>query len=398
MTQRLALKAKQIVTPFRTIADGVVVLQGERIAQVGAAAAVPLEPGVATRDFGACTIAPGLIDIHAHGYGGHNAGESVETTLEIARAFLASGVTSFLATTSMALTLEGVLEQLRIARAAMKENATGAEILGLHEEGPFISRAGKGPWDRYAPSGLSAGKMARDPSVRELHQMVEAAEGSLRMMSLAPELPGALEVIREMAHLGLIASAAHTTASYQETMAAVEAGMRCATHLYNGMRRQDHREPGVIEAVLTCDALKAEIIGDGLHVLPPAMEMALRCKGVDGIILVTDSYKLAGLPNGTYHDETGREIVKEDDKAYVPGWSLAGSVSPLHRNVRNVVQLLGRPLTQALQLATVNPARLLGVDDRKGSLEPGKDADVVVLDEEWRVRATVCKGRFLYEA
>lgn len=240
--------------------------------------------------------------------------------------------------------------------------------------------------------------MARDPSLNEVHQMIEAADGAIMIMSIAPELDGALKVIRELARMNVVASVAHTAASYAETMAGVEAGLKSATHLYNGMRRQDHREPGVIEAVLACDDLKAELIGDCIHVHPPAMDIALRCKGVDGIVLITDSSTLAGMPNGTYEDIHGREIVKDNEKAYIPGWTLAGSVTTLSQNVHNVVARVGYPLADALKLATVNPARLISVADRKGSLEVGKDADIIVIDDELKVYATMVKGRFVYEA
>ena len=174
--------------------------------------------------------------------------------------------------------------------------------------------------------------------------------------------------------------------------------MKSATHLYNGMRRQDHREPGIIEAVLTCNDMVAEMIGDGIHVHPPAMDVALRCKGIEGIVLVTDSYTFAGMPNGTYQDDSGREVVKTDMEAQVTGWTLAGSVSTLSRNVRNVVEQVSISLQDALRLATVNPARLIGVDDHKGSLEAGKDADLIVIDERVSVHATMVGGRFVFEA
>lgn len=395
---RLALRSERLITPLDTIGKGIILIEDGRIAQIGAEADVSLSEDVMIRDFGDKIIAPGLIDIHGHGYGGVMVGQSVEATLQVARSFATNGTTSFLPTTGMAPTLEGILEQLRHVVAAMKEDSKGAEILGIHQEGPFISKAGRGKWDRYPPSGASAGRTARDPSVDEVHRMMEAADGAMMIMSIAPELEGALGVIRELARMNVVASAAHTAASYAETMAGVEAGLKSATHLYNGMRRQDHREPGVIEAVLACDDLKAELIGDCIHVHPPAMDIALRCKGVDGIVLITDSSTLAGMPNGTYKDNLGREIIKDDDKAYIPGWTLAGSVTTLSRNVHNVVARVGYPLADALKLATVNPARLIGVADRKGSLEVGKDADLILIDDEVKVYATMVKGRFVYEA
>ena len=204
-------------------------------------------------------------------------------------------------------------------------------------EAPFLSASSGTKWDRYPPSGFSAGKMVRLPYIKELHEYIVAAEGQIRVIAIAPELEGAIEAIREMSQMGIVPSAAHTCASYAEIMVAIDAGLKSATHLYNGMRRQDHREPGVIEAVLTSDEISAEIIADFEHILPPAIEIALCCKNVEQLFLVTDNTKYAGLPDGIYSDDQGRQIVKEQFRAYLPGWSLAGSVSPYHKNLKNQI-------------------------------------------------------------
>ena len=161
------------------------------------------------------------------------------------------------------------------------------------------------------------------------------------------------------------------------------------------MRRQDHREPGVIEAGLVSDDIMAELIADCIHVLPSALDVAVRCKGVDKLILISDTLKYAGLPSGTYVDELGREIVKDDERAHIPGWTLAGSISPLNRNVRNMIQRVGVSLPDAIKMASVNPARLLGFGDRKGSLEAGKDADLIVIDDDINVYAAMRKGKWI---
>jgi N-acetylglucosamine-6-phosphate deacetylase len=204
-------------------------------------------------------------------------------------------------------------------------------------------------------------------------------------------------VIEDMCRLGIVPSAAHTTASYDQVVAAIDVGLKSATHLYNGMRRQDHREPGVIEAVLARDELCAEIVGDCVHVHPPAVDIAVRCKGTDRIVLVTDNTRFAGLPNGVYKDDLGRDIVKDDEKAHVPGWTLAGSVSPLNRNVRNMITRASCSLPEAVRMASLNPARLIGVADRKGSLEVGKDADLIVIDEHINVYATMVNGDWVHD-
>ena len=393
----IALRARWILTPSERLENGLILVEEGRIAALGEADRVSVPAGVAVKDFGEAILAPGLIDVHTHGCLGHLVGASVDTTLEIARFLARHGTTSFLATTTMAA-FEEIQEANRVIRSAMEQPCDGAVILGIHQEGPFISKAGKTQWDRYPPAGFSAGLTARDPSMDDVQVLQEAAGGTLKIMSLAPELDGALEVIRGLVEMGIVPSAAHTVASYEETLKAVAAGLKSATHLYNGMRRQDHREPGIIEAVLTCNDMVAEMIGDGIHVHPPAMDIALRCKGTDGIVLVTDSYTFAGMPNGTYQDPSGREVIKTDVQAQVTGWTLAGSISTLSRNVHNIVSQVGHPLTDALRLATINPARLIGVDDRKGSLAVGKDADLIVIDEQVNVQATMVGGRFVFEA
>jgi N-acetylglucosamine-6-phosphate deacetylase len=296
---------------------------------------------------------------------------------------------------SFSSTLEGMLESLSITAQSMRIESAGAEILGINFEAPFFTKAPATQWDRYPPAGYYAGKMARDPSVEELHQMQQAAQGNIKLMTIAPELEGALDVIREMCDLGIVPSIGHTAASFEQARAGINAGAKSATHLYNAMRRQDHREPGVIEAVLISDDIMAELIADCVHVFPSALEVAVRCKGVDKLILISDNLKYAGLPNGTYIDELGREIVKDDEKAHIPGWTLAGSISPLNWNVRNMTQRVGVSLPEAIKMASLNPAKLLGFAERKGSLEEGKDADLTVIDDDINVYAVMRMGEWM---
>jgi N-acetylglucosamine-6-phosphate deacetylase len=392
------LMAGQIVAPGEIIRDGVVVVDDRKIAAVGQRGEVQVPERAALLDFGDRIIAPGLIDVHIHGFAGASVGESVSDTLQVARAIARNGTTAFLPTAGFAPTLNEMLSSLETIAQAIDVDSGGAEMLGIHFEAPFLSRAGKGPWDRYPPAGVSAGAMARDPSVEELYLMVEAANGYIKIMDIAPELDGALGVIREMSRLGIVPSAAHTAANYDQVVAAIEAGLKSAAHLYNGMRRQDHREPGVIEAVLSRDELMAEIIGDCVHVHPPAVDIAVRCKGTQRVVVVTDNTEFAGLPNGTYKDATGRDVVKDDEKVHIPGWTLVGSVSPLNRNVRNMVTRVGRSLPEAIEMASLNPARLVGFADRKGSLQVGKDADLIVIDDHINVYATMVGGDWVYDS
>ena len=227
--------------------------------------------------------------------------------------------------------------------------------------------------------------------------MVKASEGTIRKISIAPELGGALDMIREMVKLNIVPSAAHSTATYEQAMEAVQAGLSCATHVYNGMIPLHHRRPGLLGAVLTCDEVNAELIADGQHVSPAAIEILLRCKGVDRVHLITDNTIWAGMPNGTYEDGD-RTVVKEDLRACVVGGTLVGGVAPMNLCVSNVVRSVGCSLAEAVQMASLNPVAVIGVDDRKGSLKPGKDADLVVIDQEVKVYMTMVRGREVYRA
>lgn len=393
MTPPLIISASRLVTPDRVIEDGGVIVQYGRIQAVGLSHELPYIPGAERLDFPGKILAPGLIDLHIHGQNGYEAGADSGAIQVMADAICWSGVTSFLPTLSFAPTPEALCSRLQRAANEIGALKHGAQALGIYLEAPFLSPSPGTVWDRYPPSGLSAGKMARLPSVQELYEYHAAASGWLRIMAIAPELPGAPEVIAEIVRLGIVPSAAHTCASYEEMIQAVNIGLKSATHLYNGMRRQDHREPGVIEAVLACDALVAELIPDFIHVLPPAVEIALRCKGAERLLLVTDNTRFAGLPDGVYEDDQGRHVIKEQSRAYIPGWTLAGSVSPFNKNLRNLVEGLGITLPQAFRMGSLNPARLIGMDSKKGSLEPGKDADLIVIDDQIEVQAAIVGGR-----
>jgi N-acetylglucosamine-6-phosphate deacetylase len=226
--------------------------------------------------------------------------------------------------------------------------------------------------------------------------MVEASEGTIRKMTIAPELEGALDVIRELVRLGVVASAGHTAATYGQMQAGIAAGIRCCCHAFNGMIPFHHRTPGALGAVLTSDSVNAELIADGQHVSPVAVQILLRCKGTDRIHLITDNTFWAGLPNGAYDWTEGRVVIKEDQRAYVKGGTLAGSVATMNFNVGNMVHQVGCSLAEAVKMATLIPARVIGVADRKGSLEAGKDADLVLIDAAVNVYLTMVRGQVVY--
>jgi N-acetylglucosamine-6-phosphate deacetylase len=390
----IVIHAGQVLTPLKRISPGTILIEGEKILAVGYPTEVQIPPGTPVIDAAERIVVPGFIDTHIHGRDGSYFGEDPENSAELCRNIANTGVTSLLPTLASLFptqdTLEIILSRIETLRQVMKRGTGGAEILGIHMEGPYLSSA-----DTARGSQLVAN--LREPSVGELHQMVEAAEGTIRKMSIAPELPGALDMIREMIKLNIVPCAAHSTATYEQAMESVQAGLCCATHVFNGMIPLHHRKPGLLGAVLTCDELHAELIADGQHVSEVAMKILVRCKGVDRIHLITDNTSWAGMPNGTYEDGD-RTIVKEDERVYAVNGTLVGSVAAMNFCVSNVIRSLGLSLSEAVQMASLNPAVLIGMEDRKGSLAPGKDADLVVLNDDLEVVMTMVKGEEIYHA
>ena len=388
----IAIRAGQVLTPYVSLSPGVILLEDGKILAIGRPEAVPIPDGCAIVDASDKIVVPGFVDTHTHGREGVYYGESAETTRQLCRSIVKTGVTSLLPTLSglppVRYSLETYMDRIRSIRQAMVAGTGGAEILGIHMEGPYLSPAEK-------VVGAQIPENLRKPSVAELRQMVEASEGTLRKMTLAPELPVALELIEAMSREGIAASAGHSAATYEQVLQAIQAGLSCSTHTYNGMLPLHHRQPGLLGAILTRPEINAELIGDGQHVSAPAMDVLLRCKGVAGVHLVSDHTIWTGIANGHYQDGD-RTVVKEDERAYVLGGSLAGGVSPMNAIVRTLVQAVGRTLAEAVQMASANPARVIGALDRKGSLEPGKDADLLVIDEQVNVHLTLVKGQVLY--
>jgi N-acetylglucosamine-6-phosphate deacetylase len=390
----IAIDAGCVLTPLRSISPAVVLVDGAKIAAVGSPGEVSIPADAQIMDATDRIVVPGFVDTHTHGRDGSYFGEEAETTAALCQAIARTGVTALLPTLACLLpvqyTLDMILDRIRVVRQVMASYTAGSEILGIHMEGPYLS-------GDDAARGSQLAINVRKPSTSELHRMVEASEGTIRKMSIAPELDGALDVIREMVRLGVVACAAHSMATYQQAMRAVDVGLRCATHVFNGMIPLHHRRPGLLGAVLTCDQINAELIADGQHVSPAAMEILLRCKGVERVHIVTDNTTWAGMPDGEYEDGS-RTIVKERERAYVVGGTLIGSVAPMNLCVRNLVRAVGCSLAKAVRMAALGPAMVIGVGDRKGSLEPGKDADLVVIDQEVEVYTTMVRGQVVYRA
>ncbi len=329
-------------------------------------------------------LAPGFIDIHIHGGAGRDAMEADESALaQIERQLVKHGVTAYLPTTVTA-SQEKILKALgglgKLIATANKNHGR-AVPLGIHLEGPFISHEKRGV---HPPQDLLP------PSPQALDRFWQASAGNIRMMTIAPELPGAVETIRYARSLGVHSSLGHSNATYQEAQSGISAGADHATHTFNAMRALDHRDPGILGAVLENDELTADIIADGIHVHPSVLELFLRAKGADRAILITDAISATDMPDGVY-SLGGLEVRVSNGRCEYQG-KLAGSVLTLDRAIRNVMSFAGWQLQQAVKLATLNPAQRLGISDQRGLLAPGRRADLVVLTPEGQVAHTIIGG------
>ncbi len=389
MNKLTAVKASHIITPDHDIKDGVVLVENGKIMSLGGSAEIQIPAEAELIDAGDKTIAPGLIDTHVHGRDGHEFGEDPQNTADLCRTIVSTGTTSLLPTLGSWSGIEKNLDEIRVVRQVMRQGTGGAEILGIHMEGPYLSGS-------EIARGSQPVSELRKPSSRELADMVEASQGTIRKMTIAPELDGALDVIREMVRMNIVPSAGHTAATYEQMQEGIAAGIRSCCHTFNGMIPFHHRTPGVLGAVLTCDDVNAELIADCQHVSPVAMQVLYRCKGIDQIHLITDNTIWAGMPNGPYDWSEGRVVIKDDQRAYVKGGTLAGSVTAMNFDVSNMVRHVGCLLTEAVKMATLVPARVIGVADQKGSLEAGKDADLVIIDADVNVYLTMVKGQVVY--
>jgi N-acetylglucosamine-6-phosphate deacetylase len=349
---------------------------GTTIRDLGTGAAPPSHGE--TIDGDGRTLLPGFIDVHTHGALGHEVMDGdVDGLQEIARFLAAHGVTSFLPTTWTG-PRDRTREAVDAVAAAMRRPRTGARILGAHMEGPYLNPERAGAQDP---------QFMQPPEPGELERYLDT--GVVRLMTVAPELhPSVVDTLRRR---GITASAGHTDATYAQMVEAVERGVRHATHTYNAMRPLHHREPGTVGACLTLPELRCELIADGHHVAPAAMDVLLRTRGRDAVILVSDAVRPTGLPEGE-HRLDDRVVELRDGAVRLPDGTLAGSVLTLDRALRNLAAATGREPWELWPAASANAAASIGVADRKGRLEPGLDADLVLLAADGTVSATIVEG------
>jgi N-acetylglucosamine-6-phosphate deacetylase len=380
-----ALKNIKIITPFRIVENGIIVVTNKQISNMGKVSDVHISPGTTVYDLNGMTVTPGFIDLLVHGGGGKGfADDSDESIKTISDFFFSHGTTGMLASL-FSKKIELLKKDVdRIASYAEKHK--DSNIWGIHMEGPFINPLIK---------GAHKIEYLWEPNVEMWNELNTAARGYIKIMTIAPELKGNIDVIRAAASQGVVPSIGHTLALYDDIEKAIDNGAAHVTHMFNAMRPFHHREPGIMVAALLRNELKVELIADGIHVDPIVMKLLHNIKGSGGIILVTDAIRASGMPDGDYHFMDQKIIVK-DKRAFLENGTLAGSTLTMEDAVRNMVQLVGVPLTDAVRMASLNGAKVLGLEHEKGILAVGKDADLVVMDDQFTVHATIYEGEIKY--
>lgn len=378
----LIVTASQLFTPLESIASPYVVIEDGHIQSVGSQPKAEIPQGE-TLNFKDKVLAPAYLDIHLHGSAGHDVMEADDAAFSAIEGMLASrGVGAYLPTTVTAAEDRTLRALEHLGNAIRRGVQPGRSTpLGIHLEGPFISCAKRGV---HPPEHLVA------PSPEKLQRYWEASGGTVRMLTIAPEVPEAIETIRFARQLGIHCSLGHSNATYEEATLGIAAGANHATHTFNAMRALDHRDPGILGAVLQHRELTADIIADGIHVHPSVVDLFIRAKGLDRSILITDAISATGMPDGRY-DLGGLEVEVKNNRCEYNG-KLAGSVLTLERAVRNVMTFAQLKLQDALRLATWNPALLICVSEERGSLKPGARADMVVLTPEGQLTQTILGG------
>ena len=378
-------RAQKLFTPGGTVEDAVMVVEDGLIASIGSLAASETPVGAEVVDFGDAVIAPAYFDQHLHGGGGFDVMEATEVALSGIGGFLARhGVAGYLATTVTAA-VDSTLASLSglAKRIGQAQTRTGEAVpVGIHLEGPFLS---------HEKRGVHPPELLLPPTVALFDRFWQAAEGKIRLMTIAPELLNAIEVITHATGLGVRVSIGHSNAITEPAKAGIAAGAVSATHTFNAMRNFDHRDPGILGVVLDEGSLFAEIISDGFHVEPSAVRLFWKAKGVERTILVTDGISATGMPDGMY--KLGNlDVVVKDGKCLYQG-TIAGSTLTMDSAVSNFRAFTGAELSEVVRLAARNPAVMLGLDKQFGELTVGRRADFVVLGGDGGLRQTMLGGQ-----
>ncbi len=392
MTERLLVHAGTLITPRSTCGRATVVAQAGLIADIVLGAWPTPGPGDITLDAGEQIVVPGFVDLHVHGGNGYDTMDATPEALWRLAAFHAQHGTTALLPTTVAAPAEQMHRVLQAFAVAMPAPSPGARILGAHVEGPYLSPAKR---------GAHLARHVRAPAIGRDDWLFEHL-AAIRRVTLAPELPGALALIGELRRSGVLVSLGHSTAGEELVARAALAGAGHVTHLYNAMSTMEKvgalRQVGLAEAALTRDDLTVEVIADGWHVPLSLLPLIVRAKGPGRVALVTDAMRAAGLPEGRYllGAEDAMGVTVQGGMAITDEGGLAGSIATMDEMVRNAVRRAGLPLAQALAMASLVPADILGASHRLGEVAVGKAADLVVLSRDLEVVATVVEGRVVY--
>jgi N-acetylglucosamine-6-phosphate deacetylase len=388
---RFALTNGRVILPQEIVIGKTVVVEEKKIVDVADADSLGTE--AQKIDVGGRYIAPGLIDIHTHGALDHTFNEpDAETFATITEENMRRGVTSLLATISTA-PIPDMVKCLEFGRQWMQEPHEGSQVLGVHLEGPYFSLAQKGAQD---PKNIRTPDDGTPDILLEHHDV-------MRIMTYAPELPGALDLTARLARLGIVPAAGHSSAKDEDVLAAIKVGLRHAIHIWSGqsstVREGPWRKPGLLEATLVFDELTAEMIADNKHLPPTLMKLAYKCIGADRLCIVSDATSGAGMPEGARFRMGEMEYeVHEGVGMMLDRTAFAGSTTLVNQMVPILTDAVSIPLVEAVRMATLTPARVIGFGDHKGSLEAGKDADLAVFEEGFTAWRTMIGGRWVYAA
>jgi N-acetylglucosamine-6-phosphate deacetylase len=380
----LLLKNANLFVP-ESLGPGSVWIEGSKVAAVYKIGEGM--PDVEAIDLGGAALGPGWIDLHTHGADGVELMDGGEAVARMGRFYARHGVTGFLPATVTA-SFEAVEEAVAGAQQVMAGAVEGARVLGVHLEGPFVSPQ---------RLGAQSPEYCIPPTPQNVARLLEIVGEVARIVTLAPEEEGGIEAIRTFVEHGIVVSLGHTVATSEQAAAAFAAGARQTTHLFNGMQPMHHRNPGVVGAALTTRGVCVEIIVDGVHLAPTTVRLAVMAKGIDEVLLVTDSMSATGCEDGEYILGPMKVIVK-DGEARLESGNLAGSTLTLDRAVVHVAQWTEAGLSGAWQMASLNPARQLGIDDHVGKIATGYDADLTAMDAGGRVVLTMVGGGIVYRA
>lgn len=381
------IKNANIITPYEIKRCSNLAIEDGKIADIFSGEIKDVDSYDEIIDAEGKYLSPGFIDLHNHGNFGHDAMEASYEALESMADFhIKNGITAYLATT--------MTEHPEKIRAAVKnigeyiesgsnDSKVKSQVLGIYLEGPYFSMEKK---------GAQPPEYIKDPDLDEIKELIELSKNNIKVVAIAPELKGAKESIKYLKNEGITISAGHTNATFEEAKTGIDLGITQGTHLYNGMRLYSHREPGVVGAVLTDERVACEMICDGIHLHTGAMDLAVKMKGKEGIILISDAMMATGLQDGKYV-LGGQDVYVKEGAARLEDGTLAGSTLTLNKAVYNMVHMVNVPLNDAVRMASLNPAKAIGMDDRKGSIEIGKDADLIIFDEDIKVSKALIKGK-----